>query len=979
MSFSYSPHWWNTLKFRLPLVFIICIGLFLTLASLLIQTEARKILEDREWQYIELSNQAIVENLQLQTSVASSLAYAMANTASTLPNDEKIYHQVFKSLFQGAPSQNLLAGGGIWPEPFQFDPLKERNSFFWGKDENHDLQFFDDYNDPDSNGYHNEAWYVPSMYQSSGDLSWSGSYIDPYSLEPMVTVTVPIFKQTQFYGVSTVDMNLSGLDKLIKTWTSNFGGHAFIVDRNGKLISKIAQKQATANGDNYPNLATLSKQNPTFRPIDEAVSNLAQEQMILSEQNLSFKNNIESLIAENSYQIPVDEARLISAIIQTPKTTLYDKSVDFQTVNFKVETSPFLNEKSLISITEMPETHWKIITVIPYSQITSIVRQGTQDLLWPLVILAAIIISIIYLFIHFLFIRRVTDITQQLTNKVDRTKTENNRLITTDHGELSLIVNLFNETTYELSTSRQEIELRAQISQKLQEQSSLKGLLEQSLEIICQFKALNIQHHAGVFLQSKDDTKVYLYANYGRLPDDALQDYQYESISAPVITNKQYLVPLKSAEQFLGVLVLYIQTDAPENADNLRILSNIGHMFSLAISNKQVHEALINEKANAEQANQAKSEFLSSMSHELRTPLNAILGFSQLLEGDTESPLTESQIDNIHYIIDSGSHLLSLINQVLELSVIEAGKTEVSLETISVISVIDTTTSLIKTIAEKAGIKLLILSDLDTSVIADFTKLEQVLLNLLSNAIKYNRVGGSVSIDWCVTQNHQVRISIIDTGIGIAEKDHHHVFDAFNRLGQETSLIEGTGIGLVVTKNLVTLMDGTIGFNSVKGQGSTFWFELPLASENQQPSEDFEHIDELPEPLAEDKQTSQHEQKNILYVEDNPANRMLMQSYLKKWNKQVSLKMAETAEVALALIAKQKFDLILMDIHLPGQNGNDLTESLRQHPDYKHAPIIAITAAAMKKDVKRATTLFDVYITKPVKFSELTEALQKHL
>lgn len=286
----------------------------------------------------------------------------------------------------------------------------------------------------------------------------------------------------------------------------------------------------------------------------------------------------------------------------------------------------------------MPETHWKIITVIPYSQITSIVRQGTQDLLWPLVILAAIIISIIYLFIHFLFIRRVTDITQQLTNKVDRTKTENNRLITTDHGELSLIVNLFNETTYELSTSRQEIELRAQISQKLQEQSSLKGLLEQSLEIICQFKALNIQHHAGVFLQSKDDTKVYLYANYGRLPDDALQDYQYESISAPVITNKQYLVPLKSAEQFLGVLVLYIQTDAPENADNLRILSNIGHMFSLAISNKQVHEALINEKANAEQANQAKSEFLSSMSHELRTPLNAILGFSQLLEGDTESP-----------------------------------------------------------------------------------------------------------------------------------------------------------------------------------------------------------------------------------------------------------------------------------------------------------------------------------------------------
>ena len=246
-------------------------------------------------------------------------------------------------------------------------------------------------------------------------------------------------------------------------------------------------------------------------------------------------------------------------------------------------------------------------------------------------------------------------------------------------------------------------------------------------------------------------------------------------------------------------------------------------------SERQAYAALVS-KRHADEANRAKSEFLSSMSHELRTPLNAILGFSQLLESDRQTPLDNAQQEKVAYIINSGNHLLELINGVLDLSAIESGQMELSIEPVKLLDAINESLSLLKpVIAEYGNPEIHVLNTADRMVMADFTKLKQILINLVGNAVKYNRDGGSISIDWQISHINQLRISIIDTGRGITEENQFKVFNAFDRLGNEYSNIEGTGIGLVVTKKLVEIMNGQIGFTSVADQGSTFWFDIPLA------------------------------------------------------------------------------------------------------------------------------------------------------
>jgi signal transduction histidine kinase/CheY-like chemotaxis protein len=441
-------------------------------------------------------------------------------------------------------------------------------------------------------------------------------------------------------------------------------------------------------------------------------------------------------------------------------------------------------------------------------------------------------------------------------------------------------------------------------------------------------------------------------------------------------------LPLKSEGQAFGVLAIHSCEVDGFDADEVDILSELASNLAFGIvtlrERNQVEVEAAARRA-AEASSRAKSEFLSRMSHELRTPLNAVLGFSQLLLADAQNRLTAQQMAQLEHIRGAGWHLLALINDLLDVSRIEIGQLQVQAQAVELGPLLDEALYMTEPVAQTHGVNLDIAGGKQgcTWVLADPIRLRQVLINLLSNAVKYNRPGGSVRLE-VADDGEAVLIDVIDSGIGMTPDQLAHLYEPFNRLGQERSGVQGTGIGLVLTRQLVRLMQGRMDVDSEVGRGTRVRISLQAhrANEADDSSSFMPSLRAALDPPRGDAPTPAGV---VLYIEDNPVNQMLVEQLLTRWSA-VLLVQAEDGANGIELARTLRPDLVLLDMQLPDMDGLAVLDALHADPATRDLVVVVLSASAMPESVAEARARgVSEYWTKPLDFDRFLADMQRLL
>ena len=848
-----SLHWSSSLRFKLG------VGLFLLFLILvssnlwLIWFRGLPLLVEQSRALQAQIGETIVVSLNKQFKQAETLAIDIANMAEVLPQQDNLYLNTFPHLMNLEPLRSVIAGGGIWPEPFKFNPQQQRNSFFWGREADGSLKFYDDYNHPDGAGYHNEEWYVPTTFLEDGKPYWSKSYTDPYSRQPMVTCSVPFYRNGELSGISTIDLKLEGVNSLVKEKFQGKEGYAFVVDRNNKFIDYpnqslvITEREGNKDSTDFIYASEFALIHPVFKPVADALEKLNGERANLASQEKENIQRIANDIAERSYQIELEEARIIAHNLVNDSQGEIIKLADFEMQNDQLLKTPVS-----VTIYQMPHTYWKVITVFPLTQSQDAAIAISKSITWGALgsIVLWGLLSTLF-FWQVLFARL-----NEMTSRIRRAAKDGRKisLQNDSYDELGVMAQWYNLQTQQLHEALKAAEVSAQNLQKENNEHRVTAkLLEKSLSMqraildSAKLTIITLDQHGMIMNCNAGTCDMLGYGEHelvgktfphnlidedqiSQLKNQNLEQFQQAANGFELFTvaHQQGLVQETELEitcKNKSNVHVYL-TVTPVIGHNDQLEGWLAVMADISVQ-KRAQDEIHSAKEQAEKSNRAKTQFLASMSHELRTPLNSILGFTHRLQKTIGRTLNERHQDALNTIERNTSHLMTLINDLLDISKIEAGKMELKTEAFNLSDLVVEVHSDMRPLADNTPIEFSYnLPKQDVLLEGDRKKIKQIIFNLVSNSFKATEKG-FIDITLSVHKDN-VHIAVKDSGKGISAESSKMLFEKFNNLDHYVDDKVSTGLGLFITLQLVNMHQGTISFDSQEGKGTRFIVELPL-------------------------------------------------------------------------------------------------------------------------------------------------------
>lgn len=984
---------WGSLGFKIPLLFIIMLLLMMGSFLWVMKNYGQPLLLEVAKQQVRQSGSAIVAAMGERLALATTLVSTMANTAAVLPKNEPLSKQVFRHEIDLAGSEQFIAGGGIWPEPYVFDAKHSQRSFFWGRDKNNQLNYYEDYNDPAGNGYHKEEWYVPVRYLPKGAVYWSRSYIDPYSLQAMVTVSAPIYRDDAYYGVATVDLKLEGLSELLAKEANKFKGYAYALDRNGSFLSypdtsvsqRSIQTEESTTDVTFNNISDVLNKNDHFAQI---ISTLNRAESI-SKLNPQLYSNAED-IAHSSPQIDLDEAFRIISVIADP---LKNKPVeDLLIREFEMGYDAILKEPVLINVFHVPNTYWKIINVTPISMINQNSQNITQEVLLNFLYVIGFGLIIGYLLLNWFLLTPLRHIREQLDAKHDDSFSIKGHY----SGEIGELVKQFNQRSDLLIKANAELEELVHESMKAN-QSKAQFLANMSHEIRTPMNGvmgmLNLlqrgdlsqqqQHFVSVAISSSsslliliNDILDFSKIEAGKLELESIEFNLYEflnefsNVTAHQVHNKS--------------LELIFDIDEIDHdwvfGDPNRLRQVLTNLVSNAI--KFTDEGTITVKVGLRDANDMGLILFASVQD---TGIGIAKGKQHILFDSF------SQVDASTTRQYGGSGLgLAICKQLCELM---GGSISVRSE-MALGSCFEFTVVLKKSNREAKQKHVMDLNNKHFLIVDDNRESLRILGVLLERygAKVTMAENGKQALELIDAKHNAFDCIMIDLEMPVMNGEqflqNYRSSEFFNGL----PIIAMTSIGKLAPEEYYTelgvaalLAKPVLPKNLQRTLELTF--ERPITQTSAEQSNQSNVLDgtNLSDVSTLRASNTSIIPARILLVEDNLINQEVALGILEGIGYRADV-VANGQEAIDALVNagnETPYDLIIMDCQMPIMDGYEATRIIRQGDEIIHdhkIPIIAMTANAMQGDREKCLNVgMDDYLVKPIDINMLKEKLEKWL